>query len=361
MSKKIVLCMDGTGDEIGKLNTNVAKIYEALQVNKSQIVYYDPGVATGKISKPIKLFQFITGAGISENIKKAYEYLVKNYEPGDQVYLFGFSRGAYTARSLMGMIHCVGLLTPNHISQLKKAYLLYAGKAKDETSDKFRKQHSRECQIHFVGVFDTVGSLLGNLFFKGFGLLIAISIAVYFQHNNYILTAMLAAVLFLLSPWVAKLNAFLGIHKFHNTELMSGDTHAFHAVSINEKRRSFKPSLWKNIEDKRVQQLWFAGTHKDIGGPSASRETSNTALRWMISNAKLNGLLFNFDEQSLKIDNTSKLTPDRFPLNLFPVARRLKKNYKFHASVLERIEKSPRYASAKRIKKLNPVFIADPV
>lgn len=360
MSKNIVLCMDGTGDEIGAFNTNIAKIFQALQVHENQIVYYDPGVATGKILKPIKLFQFVTGAGISKNIMKAYEYLSHHYEAGDRVYLFGFSRGAYAARSLMGLIRCVGLLQPNHISHLRQAYRLYAGEASVESKTKFREKYSRSCEIYFIGVFDTVGSLLGDLFFKGFGLFVASVIAIVFQDYGFVLVAMFAAILFLLTPWVGKLNAFLGIHKFHNTMLTSLNTYSFHAVSIDEKRRSFKPSLWKNTQSERVQQLWFAGTHKDIGGPSVTRETSNTALQWMMSHARLNGVDFNFDERNLKINNNGALTPNRFPLNLFPVARRLKSDYKFHASVKQRIEMNPKYRSAKKIEKLNPIFVENP-
>lgn len=352
--------MDGTGDELGASNTNLARIYQMLPPSDAkQITFYDPGVATGKILKPVKLFQFITGAGISKNIKKAYTFLAMNYEPGDQVYLFGFSRGAYTARSLMGLINCVHLLWPDRINQLDRAYRLYAGKAKKTKTDHFRSLHARPADIYLVGVFDTVGSLLGPFFFKTFGMLMAFMIASTFYNDLYIVVAMVIVFGFLLSPWVVKLNAFLGIHKFHNTQLCPGNVFAYHAVSIDEKRRSFKPRLWNDKDDPRVEQIWFAGTHKDIGGPSLNPETANSSLRWMMKNAQAKGLLINYQEGDLKINTGGALTPNKFPLNLFPVARGLKKHYRFHESVEQRIQLNPDYASAKRIKKLDPIFVWD--
>src|SRR6266480_4353228 len=119
MSKNIVVCCDGTGNEFGAQNSNVIKLYKMLVCNESQIAYYHPGVGTmgarsaltriGKLWT--KLIGLAFGYGISDNVADAYQFLMRNYQPGDQVFVFGFSRGAYTARALCGVLRGVGLLT----------------------------------------------------------------------------------------------------------------------------------------------------------------------------------------------------------------------------------------------------------
>src|SRR2546425_7407147 len=119
MAKNIVICCDGTGNQFGEQNSNVVKLYQTLVSNASQIPYYHPGVGTmGTRNALTSIGKWWTrkiglafGYGISDNIADAYQFLMRAFEPGDQVYVFGFSRGAYTARALCGMLHVVGLLT----------------------------------------------------------------------------------------------------------------------------------------------------------------------------------------------------------------------------------------------------------
>jgi len=119
MPKNIVICCDGTGNEFGAQNSNVVKLYKTLVCNDAQIAYYHPGVGTmGARNALTRIGKWWTqviglafGYGISDNVADAYQFLMREFEPGDELYMFGFSRGAYTARALCGMLHIVGLLT----------------------------------------------------------------------------------------------------------------------------------------------------------------------------------------------------------------------------------------------------------
>jgi uncharacterized protein (DUF2235 family) len=168
MAKKIVICCDGTGNEFGESKSNVVKLYKMLVHDDSQIAYYHPGVGTmgsrnalTAISKWwTKVIGLAFGYGISDNIADAYQFLMRTYEPDDTLYVFGFSRGAYTARALCGMLHIIGLLRednegliPYSIRMLKEKNIDF-GVAAD-----FKKTFCRECQTHFVGVWDTVSSV----------------------------------------------------------------------------------------------------------------------------------------------------------------------------------------------------------
>lgn len=197
MTKNIVICCDGTGNEFrAHGNTNVVKLYKALAKDDPavQIAYYDPGVGT--ISDPRALTPLVKrctilvglafGSGVKRNIRDAYLYLMNHYEPGDRIYLFGFSRGAYTVRALAGMIRMCGLLVKgsdnlvpfaiktymqrrrvkpkwarNRLTSCFSYLLYFCWKKKPDflRAYRFKKTFANPCDIHFVGVWDTVKSI----------------------------------------------------------------------------------------------------------------------------------------------------------------------------------------------------------
>src|SRR5215469_9780264 len=168
MPKNIIVCCDGTGNEFGDSNSNVVNLYKTLIRDGEQIAYYHPGVGTmgsrsalSRIGKWwTKVIGLAFGYGISDNVADAYQFLMRNFKPDDHVYVFGFSRGAYTARALCGMLHAVGLMTPGNEGLIP--YVIRMLKCKDPdfgVAAEFKKTFSRECPIRFVGVWDTVSSV----------------------------------------------------------------------------------------------------------------------------------------------------------------------------------------------------------
>jgi hypothetical protein len=227
-------------------------------------VLYLTGVGAGSYALD-KLLGGAFGFGLFGNIRSAYRFLALNYEPGDEIFVFGFSRGAYTARSLVGMIGRVGLLTRDALvaDKLPEAIARYQrtspGKAQFGESDaEFRRDHChRDAAVHLLGVFDTVGAL---------GVPGAIR-----QH-----------------------------HQFHDVNLSDVVLCARQALAIDERRVKFEPCLWEADEEQRrvdeeterVQQLWFEGAHSDVGGGYAETGLSDTALLWMAVEANRRGLVF---------------------------------------------------------------------
>lgn len=208
----------------------------------------------------------VSGRGLGKNIREAYYEVCKHHEDGDKVFIFGFSRGAYTARSLGGMIYSCGLLQKNNLTDnsIEKAYNVY------KEADKFQRDQfklsNRKCEIEVIGVWDTVGAL-------------GIPIGFLKKASNKLL-------------------------QFHDTKLNREVKHAYHALAIDEQRESFKPTLWdvmRNIPDQVVEQVWFAGVHSDVGGGYKERHHSDIAFKWMIDKIK-NKLLFNANVYSFKPD-----------------------------------------------------------
>ncbi|MDA1258272.1 MAG: DUF2235 domain-containing protein [Chloroflexi bacterium] len=266
MARRIVICCDGTWNRPDQKNpTNVVRLARSVTPvaadGESQIVFYDQGVGTGPWLDRLTGGAF--GSGLVKNVEDAYRFLVHNYEDGDKVFFFGFSRGAFTARSTVGLIRNVGLLKKSRADQFPKAFDIYRsdeGPDSIEAQD-FRKAYSRVINIQFVGVWDTVGALgipLGGL---------------------------------------RRLTRRK--HGFHDVELSSLVRNGFHAVAIDEKRGSFRPSLWKAKEKpgQMVEQVWFAGVHSDVGGGYSHRGLSDLAFAWMKAKAESCGL--EFDEKYL--------------------------------------------------------------
>ena len=267
MSKNIVICADGTWnkhEDGSEKNTNVARIYDALQKNKpsEQLLFYDPGIGTGLS----KLTAGATGLGISKNIRDCYAFLVDNYKDGDRVYLFGFSRGAYTVRSLAGFVYRCGILRKDYRDSINWAYRCYRNRDED-IQKTLRDKMAVHGNIYMIGVWDTVGAL---------------GIPV---------------------NWLNNLNPFL--HKFHDTALNPKIKFAYHALAIDETRKNFLPTLWQDdpADGQTIEQVWFAGDHSDIGGGHRERGLSDITLAWMIAKAKHNGLVF-------KAGYEQTLTPD---------------------------------------------------
>jgi uncharacterized protein (DUF2235 family) len=274
MDKKLIICADGTwNDEDGASGqTNVAKIHHALQ-NKlvegvNQSVCYVTGVGTrwGE-----RLRGGALGYGLSKNILEAYRFLVEDYDEGDKLYFFGFSRGAYTVRSLAGFIRNSGLLRRGCLGKIADAFALYRNRSRashptSEQAEKFRKQYAYEPDIEFIGVWDTVGSL-------GIPLtrLRVLSLATRLANSNW---------------------------QFHDTKLSSKVKNAFHAVSIHERRGTFTPTLWEKQDhsiNQVLEQVWFPGVHCDVGGGYRATGLSDESLLWMVDRARKCGLLFRDD------------------------------------------------------------------
>jgi uncharacterized protein (DUF2235 family) len=272
--KRIVICADGTwnlrdqvNEETGKRRpTNVTKVARAVKTRDGngidQVVFYHDGVGTGG-----SLDKFTGGAfghGIEDNVRNLYRHIVYNYEPGDEIYLFGFSRGAFTVRTLAGFMNKVGLIEKDDDFFLPEIYACYEsnkGPDSPEWKHAFRKiPKRRDCpQIHFIGVWDTVGAL-GAPGVIG-------KVAGFFNGNKY---------------------------AYHDVELNEKILNAYHALALDERRKPFQPTLWKRPPGwtGNLEQAWFAGVHSNIGGGYSPDGLANEALHWMVEKAEALGLEF---------------------------------------------------------------------
>lgn len=294
MTRHLVICADGTWnrpdqEDRGRIvPSNVVKVCRGLANQTSeriqQLTYYDTGVGTGGRWDRIKGGVF--GVGLSENVKQAYEWLGRNLNPGsdqqssDKIFIFGFSRGAFTARSLAGLIGKCGIpdaSNGNLANIVETAYRIYRmapGQAANDAARDHAKQysHSRNGseivnEVWFVGVWDTVGAL-------GVPLKLLNSIG-------------------------------RSKHRFHDVTLGAHIKHAYHAVAIDERRKPFKPTLWLNINlqaNQKVEQVWFPGVHSNIGGGYVDSGLSDRAFLWMCLKARDAGLAFNPPFMSRRVD-----------------------------------------------------------
>jgi uncharacterized protein (DUF2235 family) len=304
--KNIVICCDGTGNEISENISNVLKLYRCLRKTPKtepfQAVFYDPGVGTLARPDPwqklkqdfIAILGLATGYGLDDNVLASYEFLVNNYEDGDQIYLFGFSRGAYTVRVLAGLIHKVGLISRQQLNLAGSgltAYKQFSGDGsqaglnlqsltdtggdggpatKDDQAAQFaRILSTRWPTIRFVGVWDTVASVIVP------------------RPDRFYLPSLQELAFTLQNPSVRTFR---------------------HTISIDERRRMFRLKAWDdpqtfthnrfnqiNAEPQDIKEVWFAGVHADIGGGYPERESglSKYPLIWMIEEAVKCGLSVN--------------------------------------------------------------------
>ncbi len=260
--KNIIVCCDGTDNQFSGDHTNVIRAFKVADGLPGQACYYDPGVGTmplkgfvtnlGERGSVIAGLAF--GAGLIDAVQAAYGYLMAVYEPGDSIYLFGFSRGAFTVRALAGMISAVGLLYPDCDQLIPYATSYWRmhgheGSRGAQVCAEFKATMARECPLHFVGVWDTVSSV-------GFV-------------NQY---------------------RHLGAYPF--TYRNPDVAHVRHAVSIDERRCFFRKNLmgrWTPGQD--VKNVWFSGVHSDVGGGYAPGESglAKLAFEWMMVEAKALG------------------------------------------------------------------------
>lgn len=287
MSKNIVILCDGTSNEISQDRTNILRLFGCLKKSPEQSVFYDPGVGTFGAEnsasyyyrRGVEIWGLATGWGLDANVKEAYRYLVHTYQhkseedensEADRIFIFGFSRGAYTARVLAGFIHAVGLLHPDNLNLLDYAYRAYKGigeNADSESSDSAfaevrlfeRILRPTRPKIRFLGLFDTVGSVI--------------------ESGRY--------------------GPRLRSHAFSSTNPSVESVR--HALALDERRTMFQPQLWpagksyrperfnpKSEREQDVKEVWFVGSHGDVGGgyPEAKSEIAKIPLAWMIEEAR---------------------------------------------------------------------------
>ncbi len=291
MKKNIVICLDGTNNSYDATNTNVVKIHALLdRTQKTQVSYYQTGIGTlpppgmwGRVKRwSVTRLDLAFGWLLEEHVTSAYQFLMEHYEEGDQIYIFGFSRGAYTARVLAGMLSVVGLLGSGNRELVPFAWDMYRrsykafransspsevgnadqestgredGKPVDETSDLakgFRETFGRIVSIRFLGLWDTVSSI------------------------GWV-------------PWSPK--------NFPNTRFNPNVEIVRHAVALDERRTYFVQNLWAKEPPagQDVLEVWFPGVHSDVGGGYKESEAglSKITLLWMVTEAESAGLQIN--------------------------------------------------------------------
>jgi uncharacterized protein (DUF2235 family) len=265
--KRIVLCFDGTWNKPADENlpaaeqveTNVCRFFRSVEKTApdgtEQVAWYDQGVGSKWYDR------FVGGAiglGLEKNILDGYKFLAQQYSDGDEIYVLGFSRGAYTARSLVGLIRNCGLIYNKRLTvRIAMAYGIYRARGDgpdSETAKGFRANFAREVPIRFLGVWDTVGAL--------------------------------GVPLDVLDPVKEK------FYEFHDTRLSKIVENAYQALAIDEHRDIFDACLWtpEAAPEQTLEQRWFIGAHCDVGGGYAERELSDIALRWMQDKAAGLGL-----------------------------------------------------------------------
>jgi len=263
--RQLIVCCDGTWNTAeDRTITNVRRLYNALaekdENDNPQLAYYQPGVGTVRN----RLLGGATGFGLSRNVMDAYLWLTTRYEPGDRIALFGFSRGAYTARSLAGMISACGLIDtskmPEHTiwPQIKRLYR--EGYRRRDRRDpgwrdgftfRWDPDDAENIPVHFIGVWETVGALG-------------------------------------VPDHLGLLNLLDRPQRFHDLRLNPHIRYGRHALAMDERREPYQPALWTGPfgPNQDVQQVWFPGSHMDVGGGHPERGLSDGALRWMIDEAR---------------------------------------------------------------------------
>ena len=287
--KRLIVCLDGTWNapDTGEAPTNVVKIMRAVAPSGSdargapvpQIVFYDRGVGTGDIVDKVK--GGLVGAGLDTNVLDGYRFLANNYEPGDEIYLFGFSRGAFTARSLAGFIGRVGLAAKARLYILQDLWAYNRscrpGRPPPPLPPHLQaamKHGHPEVPVKCVGVWDTVGAL---------GI-----------------------------PGEALRFLNRGRYEFHDVTLGGHIEVALHVVAIDEQREPFRPTLWEPPRTppprpQLVEQVWFPGVHSNVGGSYPDARLSDLALHWMIRRtAAATGLTFDPGYLTARVDGNAQ-------------------------------------------------------
>ncbi|GGB31593.1 hypothetical protein GCM10011502_00700 [Oceanisphaera marina] len=257
--QRLVLLFDGTWND-PQNNTNVIKLARSIAPfdgERRQRFFYSPGVGT---TDATRLLGGMFGVGLSQNLCLGYDWLARHYQPGDEVWVFGFSRGAYTARSMVGMIRKCGLLriiTPIQLAAAERLYRNKSAAPDDALCRQFRDLYSREIKIHLLGVWDTVGALgiPGTLISER------------------------------------------GTYSWHDTKLSKIVERAYQAIALDEHRAVYNTVPWispngqKKPEQLAVEQRWFIGAHANVGGGYHNDPLADLPLAWMQQKAMAAGLV----------------------------------------------------------------------
>jgi uncharacterized protein (DUF2235 family) len=323
MAKNIVICSDGTGNTFAKQVSNVTRLIKSIRLDNpvKQVVCYDQGIGTNpKLVEKVKAFKkepgverdglfilpkptykyiepisrlggLLVGTGFPDNLKEMYQELAKLYEgEQDQIYLFGFSRGAFTVRALAGLVYRCGLPSQQAANNsadfdecFAMAYKLYVPHSNNEDNKKLIQEYkahyqTRECQIHFLGIWDTV---------KSYGGVDPISLP-HLRHN----------------PIVRKICHALAIHE-HRAWFVHT---TWGWLDCDLKNQScIEPDGFDNrFQEQEIKEVWFRGYHSDVGGGDDEERTAEVPLRWMLREASNSGLLLNETGQSIILSEDSK-------------------------------------------------------
>ncbi|QSX30021.1 phospholipase effector Tle1 domain-containing protein [Shewanella cyperi] len=259
-AKRIVICCDGTWNAPDENPTNAVKMVRAIRPiaadGKHQVVFYDQGLGINPISR---LIAGTLGYGMKRNVLNAYRFIVHNYQPGDEVYVFGASRGAHTARALTGLIDAVGLVAREDLGKLSKIYRYYRTPEHKRTATHY--EGNIRPDIRMLGVFDSVGA-------RG---------------------APLPLLNRLTRSWIG----------FYDTQISPSVNNAFQALALDERRHNYQPDLWagSQLDKQHIEQCWFVGAHADVTGGYEESGLSDMPLQWMVNKAQALGL--DFDEHYL--------------------------------------------------------------
>lgn len=285
--RNLVILCDGTGNELGGAVaeaisairiSNVLKLFRIAEKGKSQLVYYSPGVGTiGRVDwlyrwrqKFLSVVGLATGYGLDDNVLGAYRFLAENWQEGDRIYLFGFSRGAWTARVLAGMLHLIGLVRPSQLNMCEQALATYKRAAKEDSMPLAwhfaRVLGCRFPTIHFLGAWDSVASVLVPRADR---------------------------------MWIPSLETLPYTRSNPSVRIFR------HALALDERRRMFRVARWNqpqrfvpnrfrpnDVLEQDIEQRWFAGVHSDVGGGYREEESSLSKLPliWMVEEAAKAGL-----------------------------------------------------------------------
>jgi uncharacterized protein (DUF2235 family) len=252
--KSLIVCCDGTWNSPDQRGgpTNVTKIARAIcpenDRGEAQVVYYDEGVGTGNWWD--RLLGGAVGIGLGRNVQRAYRFLCLNYRPGDRIVLIGFSRGAFTVRSLGGLIGLVGLLRKGDLDKMPAIWSYYRTKPAERDPTNIDPDWiAQRPDIDLLVVWDTVGAM---------------------------------GIPFGLLRWIGR-----RWYQFHDVKLSAKVRHAYHALAVDEHRRTFVPAVWDTSNGlataQEVEQRWFAGAHSNVGGGYSNAVLSDIPLRWIKS------------------------------------------------------------------------------
>lgn len=282
MPRKLILCFDGTNHQYAATNTNVVKLYSMLDRNdEEQLSYYQPGIGTrlpagvwGSVRRwMLRKLDLSIAFLLKDHVCNGYRFLMRHYRPGDEIFIFGFSRGAYAARVLAAMLYKVGLLTKGNEELIPFAWRMYRHERNYRTSFSFRRTFSRQVRVRFLGLWDTVSS---------------IGWAWDPQHLQY-----------------TRQNRIVDAVR--------------HAVALDERRAYFVQNLWSEVpaetKGQDVLQMWFPGVHCDVGGGYKESEAglSKITLKWMVEEAQNFGLHFDATrrrELLPRVANPKQAAPD---------------------------------------------------